>query len=255
MLNTTKSDRLTPKTIAARVYQQIRDDIINGVYPPGAHLVRMTLAKRYGVSPIPIMEACYRLEMDGLVENSPQLGAHVVEVSEEVLEEDRMFREAVECQTARLFAERASDQEKEQVRELARFIDSIEEKMTGDQPEIEQMQRLFQQQHSEFHLAVARISRAKSLYRQMKRLWYRRLMATGDIHAVLYPVPRNWHVDLAESLACGDPERAEKHMRYHVSFRGDKFNDSVKEVLRRGRAELLNILMQGKGESEDEAGE
>ena len=252
MLDTSRSDRLPPKTIAARVYRQIKDDIIAGVYPPGAHLVRVTLAKRYGVSAIPVMEALYRLEMDGLVENSPQLGAHVVEISEEILEEDRTFREAVECQTARMFAERASEQEKEQIRELARFIDSIEEKMTGEEhAEIERMQRLFQRQHSEFHFAVAKISGARSLYRQMKRLWYRRLMATGDIHAVLYPVPKNWHVELAESLASGDPDRAEKHMRYHVSFRGDKFNDSVREVLRRGRAELLEILMQGKGETDE----
>lgn len=79
-------------------------------------------------------------------------------------------------------------------------------------------------------------------------------MATGDIHAVLYPVPKNWHVDLAESLASGDPDHAEKHMRHHIGFRSDKFNDSVKEVLRRGRAELLKILMQGKDEPEDETG-
>ena len=252
MLDTSKSDRIPPKTIAVQVYRQIRQDIIDGVYPPGAHLVRMTLAKRYGVSAIPVMEALYRLEMDGLVENSPQLGAHVVEVSEDILEDDRIFREAVECQTARLFAERASAAEKDQIRELAKFIDSIEEKMTEEgRAEMEQMQRLFQRQHSEFHFAVAKISGARSLYRQMKTLWYRRLMATGDIHAVLYPVPKNWHIDLAESLASGDPERAEKHMRHHVSFRKDKFNDSVREVLRRGRAELLEILVQGGSGAED----
>lgn len=250
MLDTSKSDRIQPKTIAARVYRQIKEDILNGVYPPGAHLVRMTLAKRYGVSAIPILEALYRLEMDGLVENSPQLGAHVIEVSEEILEDDRMFREAIECQSARLFAERASDQEKDRVRELARFIDSIEEKMTDDLPEKEEMQRLFREQHSEFHFAVCRLSKSKALYRQVKRLWFRRLMATGDIHAVLYPVPKNWHIDLAESLASGDPDRAERHMRYHVSFRGDKFTDSVKEVLRRGREELLEILMRNKVEPE-----
>ncbi len=251
MLDSSQSDRLPPKTMSLQVYRQIKDDIINGVYPPGAHLVRMTLAKRYGVSAIPVMEALYRLEMDGLVENSPQLGAHVIQISEEILEEDRTFREAVECQTARLFAERASDTEKGQIRELAKFIDTVQEKMTGSgQPEMEQMQRLFQRQHSEFHFAVARISKANSLYRHMKKLWYRRLMLTGDIHAVLYPVPKNWHGDLAESLASGDPDGAEKHMRQHVSFRGDKFSDSVREVLRRGRSELMEILLRSGGEAE-----
>lgn len=246
MRDPSKSGRLKPKTTVARVYEQIKRDIIDGVHPPGAHLVRMALAKRYGVSSIPIMEACYRLEMDGLVENSPQLGAHVVELSEEVLNEDRTFREAIECQTARLFAERATDMEKDEIRELARFIDSIEERMTEDLPEREQMQRLFQEQHSEFHLAVARISGAKILHRQMKRLWYRRLMISGDFHAVMYPVPRNWHGELAEALSGGDPDAAERQMRIHVDFRHDKFGDSVREVLRRGRAEYMEILIHSK---------
>lgn len=246
-----KSGNGAAKTAAARVYLQIKQDIIDGVYPPGAHLVRMALAKRYGVSHIPIMEACYRLELDGLVENSPQLGAHVVELSEEVVTDDLIFREAIECQTARLFAERATDTEKEEIRELAKFIDSIEEKMAEDRPEREQMRRLFQEQHSEFHLAVARASRAKILLRQMQRLWYRRLMISGDFHHVKYPVPGNWHGELAEALASGDPDVAERRMRVHIYFRVDKFGDSVREVLRRGRAEYLEIMLRNKGGSEE----
>lgn len=251
MSDTSISDRATPKTTTARVYQQIKRDIIDGVHPPGAHLARMAVAKRYGVSPIPVMEALYRLELDGLVENSPQLGAHVIELSEEVLVEDLTFREAVECQTARLFAERATETDKNEIRELAGFIDSIEEKMTEDLPESEQMQRLFQRQHSEFHFAVARISKAKNLYRQMKRLWYRRLMVSGDFHAVMYPVPRDWHIRLAEGLASGDPDEAERCMRTHICFRSDKFGASVREILRRGKAEYLEILLRKKNGAEE----
>lgn len=248
MVASSKSDRFAPNTITARVYQQIKRDILNGVYPPGAHLVRQTMAKRYGVSSLPILEACYRLEMDGLVENSPQLGVHVIEISEEILEEDRIFREAIECQAARLFARRASADDKERMQELARLMDSIQEKIPSDDPEI---RALFQKHHSEFHLAVAKASQSKILYRQMKRLWYRRFMVTGDLHAFLNPVPKNWHLDLIDALNTGDPDHAERQMRIHLNFRSDQFKGTVEELLRRERAELYEALLRGKGDAGD----
>lgn len=46
----------------------LRGDIATGVLEPGAILVQDTLAKRYGVSRIPIREALKQLETEGLVD-------------------------------------------------------------------------------------------------------------------------------------------------------------------------------------------
>ncbi len=131
MYDHAQSGRMEPRTLTARVYKQMKDDIMSGVYPPGTHLVRRTLAKRYGVSSLPIMEACFRLEADGLVENSPLVGAHVVDMNEEIVGEERKLREALECYTVRCVAELAEDFELQQLDVMARHLDSIQEKLNA----------------------------------------------------------------------------------------------------------------------------
>lgn len=238
-------------TLTERVYALIKNDIINGVFPPGMHLVRRTLAKRYGVSPLPIMEACFRLENDGLVENSPMLGTHVIEINAEIIEEDRKYREALECQSARLFVENAPLLERQQLLVLAAFLDSIHKKLKAGEKEMEES---FRQHHLEFHLAVARGSGAKVIHRQMKKLWYRRVMVAGDTHATLFPAPPGWHTTLAECLGGGDPDKADKCMRFHLRYNNDreKTRDSVCEVLRRGDKELIDRILEQQVVSDDE---
>lgn len=53
------------------VYESLRDEIIQGDLQPGERLVFNSLAKRFGVSPIPVREAVRQLESEGLVELQP----------------------------------------------------------------------------------------------------------------------------------------------------------------------------------------
>lgn len=239
---TSQSERMQSNTVTSKVYRRLKADIIDGIFPPGTHLVRRTLAARYGVSPLPVMEACFRLENDGLVENSPMLGTHVVNMSEEIIAEDRKYREALECQAAWYFAETAGELEKQQLKVLAEFLDGIQEKLDpADKP----LEAKFAKHHSELHLEIARISGAQVIYRQMRKLWFRRLMIAGDTHAELFPVPSGWHTMLVERLASGDPEAACHAMREHLRRNSDpeQVEDSVKEVLRRGRSELIDRML------------
>lgn len=229
--------------MVARVYQLLREDILNGVFPLGTHLVRRTIAKKYNVSVMPVMEALYKLEADGLVENSPQVGAHVIDMTTEDVEGDAILREAIECQAARMFSVNASVRDREQIKELAKFIDELTAMNRTDNPSAD---RLFQKTHCEFHLAVAKLSGAKQLYHQMQKIWYRRLMIVGLINNAIFPTVKNWHGTLAESLASGDPDVAERAMRTHVVFLTDKSRNSVEEILRRGKRELMDFMLVGK---------
>ncbi|HZJ08505.1 MAG TPA: GntR family transcriptional regulator [Trueperaceae bacterium] len=53
------------------VYESLREEIIEGELRPGERLVFNSLAKRFGVSPIPVREAVRQLESEGLVELLP----------------------------------------------------------------------------------------------------------------------------------------------------------------------------------------
>lgn len=54
-----------------RVYETLREEILDGELAPGARLVLHELAARLGVSPIPVREALRLLERDDLVEVFP----------------------------------------------------------------------------------------------------------------------------------------------------------------------------------------
>lgn len=234
-----EQETAAPKTIAVDVYQKLREDIINGVHPPGTHLVRRTLAKKYGVSVIPVMEACFRLENDGLVENSPLLGTHVIDLTAQSLREERIFREALECEAARQFAKNARPADRELLIEAAAFLDEVQGKLNPDDAKLT---RMFHRQHSEFHVMIARMSGARIIHDEIKKVWYRRLMQICDINFELFPTPDGWHASLADALCRGGADEAERVMRAHAAYKDDRASDSIRAVLSRERKEIMEYL-------------
>ncbi|MEV4438181.1 GntR family transcriptional regulator [Streptomyces sp. NPDC049577] len=77
----TKSDGRRISTHA--VCTAIRDDIVSGVFPPGARLIEELLARRYGVSRVPVREALRTLASEGFVVTRRHAGACVAEPTEQ----------------------------------------------------------------------------------------------------------------------------------------------------------------------------
>lgn len=61
----------------------IRDDIVAGVFPPGSRLIEELLARRYGVSRVPVREALRTLASEGFVTTRRHAGACVAEPTEQ----------------------------------------------------------------------------------------------------------------------------------------------------------------------------
>lgn len=61
-----------------RAYLAIKNKITDGVYGPGYRLVLGQIAKELDVSAVPVREAIRRLEAEGLVSFTPNVGAQVV---------------------------------------------------------------------------------------------------------------------------------------------------------------------------------
>ncbi|MBS6952402.1 MAG: GntR family transcriptional regulator [Enterocloster asparagiformis] len=64
-------------TIKGQVYQIIKNDICNGVFPPGYWLQEPELARRLGVSRSPVREALRQLVDEGLAVDFPNKGVFV----------------------------------------------------------------------------------------------------------------------------------------------------------------------------------
>jgi DNA-binding GntR family transcriptional regulator len=89
----------------------LREWIISGELKPGEPLVQAQLAERLGVSRAPVREALQKLEEEGFVKNMPYRGAVVAPLTQQDVEELRLFRNFIEERAAQLLIERLSDDE------------------------------------------------------------------------------------------------------------------------------------------------
>jgi DNA-binding GntR family transcriptional regulator len=204
-------------TLTRRVYETLRDEIISGALHPGDRLVRKKVAERLGVSPMPVTEALYMLEVDGLVESRPMYGCRVRPLTLDDLENGLVMREAIECHAARLCAERASDAELVRLERLAQQLDQLVEKAD---PHSALGMRL----HLDLHLGIAAATGYHSLGDELRRVWFQRYMYLNWINATIVdPVPAHWHRRLMQAIRSRDPARAETTMREHVRH-GQTYN-------------------------------
>lgn len=72
---------LKHRTLSAMIADQLRQSILDGTHPAGVQLRQDALGEAYGVSRIPVREALFQLEAEGLVKIVPQKGAVVSELS------------------------------------------------------------------------------------------------------------------------------------------------------------------------------
>jgi DNA-binding GntR family transcriptional regulator len=72
---------LTHRTLSAAIADQLRRAILGGVHESGIQLRQDALAAAFGVSRIPVREALFQLEAEGLVEIVPHKGAVVTGLS------------------------------------------------------------------------------------------------------------------------------------------------------------------------------
>jgi len=199
------------QTLATKVYQTLREEIVSGQLEPETRLVRRAISKRLGVSPIPVLEALHRLESDGLVESEPMYGSRVKAWTLETVRNDQVLREALECQAARLCAENATPAHLEELTHAAVNLDD-----TVSRPDAEAFEGMHQ--HLDFHLRIARFGGFASIERELRRLWQRRLMRLNWLNARMFPVPEDWHQALVAAIASRDADRAEAQARRHVTY-------------------------------------
>ena len=92
--------------VRQRLYQVLRQSIIQMVLAPGRALSEKEIADTFSVSRQPVREAFIRLSEAGLVEVKPQRGTYVVKISQQAVLEARFVREAIEVAVVKLAAKK-----------------------------------------------------------------------------------------------------------------------------------------------------
>lgn len=186
----------------------IRGLIFDGTYRPGQRLKEAEVSRQLGISRAPTREAIQTLANEGLVEITPHRGAVVATFDAERVRELYEVREALEVMAARLAAEKASEQQLDELREL---LEETADVIEGDEftPYPEDLNfhtRLFELAgNSRLRIMAAEI------YAQLRLAMLRSGSAPGRAKEAHVE-----HSAVFASLRRRDPEGAEKAMRNHV---------------------------------------
>ncbi len=223
-------------SLAARAYLEIRNQILKGDLPVGMALSRRKLAAELNISVPPVTEALQQLESEGLLESRPRAGTRVRIPTQQDVEDRCIVREALETQAARLFAERATPAEKDELRRMGRRVDQL---YTCCETEAVDRDFLFSVNtyHMSLHLRIAECARCPALRDAIEKeqvLVFNWLFDTAVQRRTL---ASDHHVRLTESLATGTPEQADAAMRQHI-------RQGLAEVLA-GLARLTDLQATG----------
>jgi DNA-binding GntR family transcriptional regulator len=105
------------------VLAALREAIVSGRLPPGERVVIDEVARRFGVSIIPVREAMRQLEAEHLVTSQPHVGPVVTGFTQDAAAELFSLLECLELAAARHAVERVSDDD---LADLTRSAEAVE---------------------------------------------------------------------------------------------------------------------------------
>lgn len=202
-------------SLAERAYRAILHRILRGELLLGETLSRRKLAAELGVSVPPVTEAMQRLEREGLLESRPRAGTRVRVLTRSDVEDRCILREALESQSARLFAERATSEEKE---ELARLGVHMDQLYAACETETVDRDFLFSVNtyHMGLHLRIAECARCPALRDAIEKQQTLVFNWLHDTAVERRTLSSDYHARLTRTLATGTPEQADAAMRHHI---------------------------------------
>lgn len=206
-------------SLRGRVYNKIREDILNGKYKEHEELKEQAIAEEMGVSRTPVREAFRQLELQGLIQIIPNKGAYVTGITMKDVKDIYMMRSLLEGLCARWATENITKEQMDEMEEntyLAEFH--------AQKGHMEQMAELDNRFHDllyeasnskllesilkDFHHYVMRVRR-KTLSNE------NRSVASNNEHRMIMEAIKEHDADKAEMLANKHMQNAYKNMLEH----------------------------------------
>lgn len=190
------------KTKNIAVYEALRKDIIDGKLKPGQKVIMSDLAKRFGLSEIPVREAIRRLESDGYVEFTPHVGAVVSKINEKEFVEIYLIRIELEALATRLAVPHVTPAD----------IDYLDRKNHDMQLAVQQNQpEKLGALNKDFHLRIYQAGPYPYLFKLISDLW-EKVERTQSVFAYVperAPASVAEHAQIIQALRAKDLASAE----------------------------------------------
>lgn len=193
-----------------KIYEQIKQKILNGEYAPLQRLVETNLAQDLGVGRHKVRAALDRLHLDGLVQIEPNRGATVKSLELAEVLDILIAREALEAGVAYLAAARI---ETNQIQQLEECLEIMREALREGEYD------RYSATNKRFHQLIYEASGNKtlpelitSLQQRLIRLQLRAILIPGRTEKSLAE-----HEAIFQALQAQDAAAAERAARAHLS--------------------------------------
>jgi DNA-binding GntR family transcriptional regulator len=195
---------------AEATYQQLKRDIMEGVYTPRQRLVETDIASALSVSRATLRSVLVRLQHEGLIDIQPNRGAQVRAFSVEEATQILQVREALEGLAAAIAATQATAQ---QLAELREIVVAMEKTLAADDL-LGQLPLA-----DRFHKSIVKAA-AQPFIEQCLRMLHAPLIR-HQFRIILVPGRKDQslaeHRDILTCLEQRDAVGAEHAMRHHVA--------------------------------------
>lgn len=204
-----------------QVFRQLEKAILDGDFAPGDSLTEVKLSAELGVSRTPIREALMQLELEGLVKTTHNKGAVVVGVSEQDVDDIYMIRSRIEGLAARWAAERMTDEELDDMREIVELQEFYAAK--GDKLRVWNLD-------NRFHELLYESCRSNQLRRMLSVFHHHIYKAReSSVRRGRALASTQEHRAILSALENHDPDEAEQAMTTHVANARDSFFQLIDE--------------------------
>ena len=198
------------QTKQAFVYRALHQALLSCAIQPGERLVIDDLAKRLGVSIIPVREALQMLQAEGLVVNVPHVGAAAAPLSRDSIVDVFTVLEGLEVVATRFLAERGSPEAVHALEPIVHDMDAAAEDARHED---------WADLNTRFHLTISAATGLPLLREMTERLlgrWdrIRRYYFNGVLSHRVRAAQRE-HRDILSALEERDPARVQSEVQQH----------------------------------------
>ena len=202
-------EKLKFQTKSDGVYQELKQEIINGKYKPQERIIISEVAKAFGTSDIPVREAIKQLESDGLIQNTPYVGAVVTSFDLDDIKKIFEIRTVLEAIATRLAAKNIDKKKTDLLtKSIKKMERAVQSKRYGSLAQLNQ----------EFHSIIYSASGNEYLKKIIFVLWDFSLRSRA-----IFSFMPEWarqavteHHKMLAALTKGDEDLAEKLILKHM---------------------------------------
>ena len=202
-------------SLTSRVYEHLRDGIIEGRYKTGDSLTEQKIGEELGVSRTPVREALKQLDLEDLVTSLPNRGVIVKGFSAEDYHDAYTIRHLLEGQAAYWAAQRINREQLDRLAEVVELMD-----LYTRRSDIDHLVRL----DTMFHEIVYEACSSRTLKHVLASLHHNTHLARQNSLTLPNRAPKSLaeHKNIYASLEAHDADAAKAYMEQHVVIVSDQ---------------------------------